>query len=62
MFPLKPLFASFRVLLVHLGNLRHEEDAVDAAHGHDDGHRQSENTFEYLQYRLDDRIEIDICQ
>lgn len=50
------------VLFIGLGDLHSQGDAVDGPHRHDDGDGGPENGVEYLQNRLDDRIEIDIGQ
>ena len=51
-----------RVLLIRLGDLHSKEDAVDGADRDDYGNRRSEYAVEYLQYRLDHRMEIDVGQ
>ena len=51
-----------RVLLVGFGDLHPKEDTVDGADRDDYGNRRPEYGVEYLQYRLDHRMEIDVGQ
>lgn len=60
--PTRFFFAFSRVLLIRLRDLHPKEDAVDGADRDNDGNRRPEYGVEYLQYRLDHWIEIDVGQ
>ena len=60
--PIRSFLAFSRVLLIRLGDFHPKEDAVDGADRDNDGNRRPEYGVEYLQYRLDHRMEIDVGQ
>jgi len=60
--PIRSFFAFSVVLLVGFGDFHPKEDAVDGPHGDDDRAGGPEVGVEYLPYRLDERIEINVSQ